>query len=82
MVRDFYIPPSPSGPCKVHCFPGARVRDIHRRLPSILAGYTKISTIIVHVGTNNIRARQSEVLKADFTALLTTLMDTGRWIII
>lgn len=82
MIRDVYIPPSPSGPCKVHCFPGARVRDIQRRLPSILAGYTKVSTIIVHVGTNDIRARQTEVLKADFTALLTTLMDTGRRIVI
>ena len=82
MIRDVYIPPSPSDPCKVHCFPRARVCDVHRRLSSILAGYTKISTISVHVGTNDIRARQSEVLKADFTALLTTLMDTGRWIII
>ena len=82
MIKDVYIPPSPSGPCKVHCFPGARVRDIQRRLPSILAGYTKVSTIIVHVGTNDIRARQTEVLKADFTALLTTLMDTGRRIVI
>uniref|UniRef100_A0A8C9ZCD1 SGNH hydrolase-type esterase domain-containing protein n=1 Tax=Sander lucioperca TaxID=283035 RepID=A0A8C9ZCD1_SANLU len=80
-VRDLYIPPTPSGPSKVYCFPGAKVRDIQHKLPSILACHAKVDNI-VHVGTNDIRERRSTALRKDFTTLITTLMGTGKRIVI
>ncbi|XP_039664897.1 uncharacterized protein LOC120564180 [Perca fluviatilis] len=71
MVRDLYIPPSPSSPSKVYCFPGANVRDIQHKLPSILARHAKVNNIIVHVGTNDIRERRSIALRKDFITLIT-----------
>lgn len=82
MVRDLHIPPLPSGPSKVYCFPGAKVRDIQHKLPGILARHAKVDNIIVHVGTNDIRERRSIALQEDFTTLLSTLMGTGKRIVI
>ena len=81
LVHDIRLHPS-SGPSKTLCFPGARILDIKHRLPTILTKYSNISTIIIHIGTNDIRARQSEVLKQDFQSLRASLLDTGNKIII
>ncbi|KAG2456764.1 ADT3 translocase, partial [Polypterus senegalus] len=54
----------------VSCFPGARVRDVMRRAPTFYEKHKRtIGSIILHAGVNDIRHRESEVLKADFAAL-------------
>ncbi|KAI4905682.1 hypothetical protein NFI96_009315, partial [Prochilodus magdalenae] len=63
-----------SGDATVTCFPGARVLDIARRLPTALSNRNAFGTVVIHVGTNDICARQSEVLKEHYQ----TLLDTAR----
>ncbi|KAL7873550.1 hypothetical protein AOLI_G00126210 [Acnodon oligacanthus] len=41
-------------PATVSCFPGARVLDIARRLPSALRRRNAFGTGVIHIGTNNI----------------------------
>ncbi|KAI4895597.1 hypothetical protein NFI96_008461, partial [Prochilodus magdalenae] len=53
---------------------GARVLDIARRLPTALSNRNAFGTVVIHVGTNDICARQSEVLKEHYQ----TLQDTAR----
>ncbi|KAI4901609.1 hypothetical protein NFI96_007588 [Prochilodus magdalenae] len=62
------------GDATVACFPGARVLDIARRLPTALSNCNAFGTVVIHVGTNDICARQSEVLKEHYQ----TLQDTAR----
>ncbi|XP_036421667.1 uncharacterized protein LOC118805159 [Colossoma macropomum] len=57
----------------VSCFPGARVLDIAKRLPSALRRNV-FGTVVIHVGTNDILDRRSEVLKEHYQ----TLLDTAR----
>ncbi|KAI4901407.1 hypothetical protein NFI96_024303 [Prochilodus magdalenae] len=52
----------------------ARVLDIARRLPNALSNRNAFGTVVIHVGTNDICARQSEVLKEHYQ----TLLDTAR----
>ncbi|KAJ8353498.1 hypothetical protein SKAU_G00210650 [Synaphobranchus kaupii] len=56
MVRDVNLSPL-FGNSEVHCFPGARVLDLDRKIPDILASYSAVDNIIVHVGTNDIKAQ-------------------------
>uniref|UniRef100_A0A3B1JCC9 SGNH hydrolase-type esterase domain-containing protein n=1 Tax=Astyanax mexicanus TaxID=7994 RepID=A0A3B1JCC9_ASTMX len=56
------------------CFPGARVLDVARRLPTVVRHRGDPGTVILHVGTNDTSARRSEVLKEHFR----TLLDTAR----
>uniref|UniRef100_A0A3B1JEG4 SGNH hydrolase-type esterase domain-containing protein n=1 Tax=Astyanax mexicanus TaxID=7994 RepID=A0A3B1JEG4_ASTMX len=62
------------GNAAVSCFPGARVLDVARRLPTVLRHRGDPGTVILHVGTNDTSARRSEVLKEHFC----TLLDTAR----
>lgn len=55
------------------CIPGATVRDIAYKAIEILANEPDIKKVIVHVGTNDIRMKQSEVLKDDFKYLFCSL---------
>ncbi|KAL1022222.1 hypothetical protein UPYG_G00023880 [Umbra pygmaea] len=82
VVRDLYIPPSPSGPSKVYCFPCAKVCDIQHKLPSILTCHANVNNIIVHLGTNEIRERRSVALQENYKTLITNLMGTGKCIVI
>ena len=45
------------------CFPGACILDIKVKLPSFLDQYPSASTVILHIGSNDIKAQQSEKLK-------------------
>ncbi|XP_051782041.1 uncharacterized protein LOC127527414 [Erpetoichthys calabaricus] len=56
----------------VSCFSGARVRDIMRCAPTIYEKHKNraVESIVLHAGVNDIRHRQSEILKADFAALI------------
>uniref|UniRef100_A0A3B4DG23 SGNH hydrolase-type esterase domain-containing protein n=1 Tax=Pygocentrus nattereri TaxID=42514 RepID=A0A3B4DG23_PYGNA len=58
----------------VSCFPGARVLDIAKRLLSALRRRDAFGTVVIHVGTNDISDRRSEVLKEHYQ----TLLDTAR----
>ncbi|CAM4464261.1 unnamed protein product [Leuciscus chuanchicus] len=56
-----------------HCFPGARVSEIAARVPEILNGDERVGTVVLHAGVNDIRLRQTEILKKDFRNLIDTM---------
>uniref|UniRef100_A0A8C4TLH8 SGNH hydrolase-type esterase domain-containing protein n=1 Tax=Erpetoichthys calabaricus TaxID=27687 RepID=A0A8C4TLH8_ERPCA len=68
IVRNLNIT-CPNRKSFVSCFPGACVRDVTRRAPVIYKNRA-VGAIVLHAGVNDIRHRQSEILKADFTALI------------
>ncbi|KAK3505846.1 hypothetical protein QTP70_003826, partial [Hemibagrus guttatus] len=55
---------------KVHtrCLPGARVLEVSAQAPAILK--KNIGAVVLHAGTNDIRLRQTEILKKDFRSLV------------
>ncbi|CAM4322044.1 unnamed protein product [Leuciscus chuanchicus] len=55
-----------------HCFPAARVSEIAAHVPEILNGDKRVGTVVLHAGVNDIRLRQTEVLKKDFRNLIDT----------
>ncbi|XDV33078.1 hypothetical protein PO909_003646 [Leuciscus waleckii] len=59
-----------------HCFPGARVSEITASVPEILNGDERVGTVVLHAGVNDIRLRQTEVLKKDFSNLIDTVRST------
>lgn len=60
------------------CLPGARVTDVQSNVPAALLQYPSASTVVVHVGSNDIQLQQSEKLKSDFISLINTLKNTGK----
>ncbi|CAM4659969.1 unnamed protein product [Leuciscus chuanchicus] len=60
-----------------HCFPGARVSEIAARVPEILNGDELVGTVVLHAGVNDIRLRQTEILKKDFRNLIDTVRSTS-----
>ncbi|KAK3572267.1 hypothetical protein QTP86_029691 [Hemibagrus guttatus] len=62
---------------KVHtrCLPGARVLDISAQVPAILK--KNIGAVVLHAGTNDIRLRQTEILKKDFRSLVELVRTTS-----
>ncbi|XP_066499573.1 uncharacterized protein [Hoplias malabaricus] len=71
IVRHLKVPGIKSN-ATVSCLPGARVLDVARRLPSALRQREDFGTVVLHVGTNDISARRSEVLKEHYRSLLDT----------
>ncbi|KAL7833251.1 hypothetical protein SRHO_G00302690 [Serrasalmus rhombeus] len=74
-------PPATDSPPSAHRLrlhlrlgPRARVLDIAKRLPSALRRRDAFGTVVIHVGTNDISDRRSEVLKEHYQ----TLLDTAR----
>ncbi|KAL0146858.1 hypothetical protein M9458_057797, partial [Cirrhinus mrigala] len=55
------------------CFPQATVSDVNKELWNILMKHKTANRIIIHVGKNDIRKEQSELLKKDFRELIETL---------
>ncbi|KAL0187597.1 hypothetical protein M9458_014696, partial [Cirrhinus mrigala] len=64
---------------KVHtyCFPGARILDVSAQIPAILKDSESVATIVLHAGVNDIKLRQTEVLKRDFSSLIETVRSTS-----
>ncbi|KAK3571108.1 hypothetical protein QTP86_001816, partial [Hemibagrus guttatus] len=62
---------------KVHtrCLPGARVLDVSAQVPVILK--KNIGAVVLHAGTNDIRLRQTEILKKDFRSLVELVCTTS-----
>ncbi|KAL0191952.1 hypothetical protein M9458_010248, partial [Cirrhinus mrigala] len=58
------------GKVHTHCFPGARI-------PTILTDGESIGAIFLHAGVNDIKLRQTEVLKRDFSSLIETVHSTS-----
>ncbi|KAL0171106.1 hypothetical protein M9458_031417, partial [Cirrhinus mrigala] len=56
------------------CFPQATVSDVNREPRNILMKHKTANRIIIHVGKNDIRKEQSELLKKDFSELIETLL--------
>ncbi len=55
------------------CFPQATVSDVNKELRSIVMKHKTANQVIIHVGKNDIRKGQSEMLKQDFSELFETL---------
>ncbi|KAJ8359207.1 hypothetical protein SKAU_G00157320 [Synaphobranchus kaupii] len=77
IVRDVDVPGG-----KTICFPGARVSDINKQVPSVLKQHPSAHTLIIHVGFNDIRLCCSLQLKRDFEELWDTLSGTGKHFLI
>lgn len=60
------------------CYPGARVNDIVERIEREVAYTDEDATVIVHVGTNDVRDNRSEELLADYKRLIQRLKNSGR----
>ncbi len=55
------------------CFPQATISDVNKELRNIMMKHKTANRVIIHVGKNDIRKEQSELLKKDFSELLETL---------
>ncbi|KAK3572652.1 hypothetical protein QTP86_001632 [Hemibagrus guttatus] len=63
------------GKVRTRCLPGARVLDVSAQVPAILK--KNIGAVVLHAGTNDIRLRQTEILKKDFRSLVEKVRATS-----
>ncbi|KAK3514495.1 hypothetical protein QTP70_018668 [Hemibagrus guttatus] len=61
------------GKVRTRCLPGARVLDVSAQVPAILKKNS--GAVVLHAGTNDIRLRQTEILKKDFRSLVEKFAD-------
>ncbi len=64
------------------CYPGACVKDNTPTALQLIQQHSSASAVVVQAGTNNIKNRQSEILKGDFVSLVDSLLDTRKQVII
>ena len=67
---------------RTYCLPGAKVSDIRTALPPLIRDHPQASSIIIHAGSNDIGLQQSERLKDDFRALISSVLAADRTCII
>lgn len=60
------------------CYPGAQVPHINSLLPNTLQKYPAASTILTHIGSNNLKLENSEGPKNDFKILTDTVLTAGK----
>lgn len=60
------------------CHPGALTLDIRDSAPDIIHNHPSASTVVIHVGTNDLKLQQSEKLKLDFISLITTIKNCNK----
>ena len=77
MVRHISIPRA-----ETFCYSGAQVSHITTQLPDIVHTHPAASSIITHIGSNDLKLQQSETLKADFKTLIDTVLAMGKQCII
>ena len=58
---------------KVLIYPNDTVSDLTRRIGNIVEEHPNVQNIVLHIGTNDVVKRESEVLKKDFIDLLNTV---------
>ncbi|KAK3570236.1 hypothetical protein QTP86_017143, partial [Hemibagrus guttatus] len=63
-----YCVTTAKGKVRTRCLPGARVLDVSAHVPAILN--KNVRAVVLHAGTNDIRLRQTEILKKDFRSLV------------
>ncbi|KAI7805150.1 hypothetical protein IRJ41_000576, partial [Triplophysa rosa] len=68
---------STKGKVRTHCFPGARVLDVSAQVPAILKDDANVGAVVLHAGVNDVRMRQSEILKRDFRSLIETVRNAS-----
>jgi lysophospholipase L1-like esterase len=73
IVGDAIIRNISSRTTTTYCFPQATVSDVNKELRNILMKHKTANRVIIHVGKNDIRKEQSELLKKDFSELFETL---------
>ncbi len=62
---------------RTHCFPGARVLDVFAQIPAILKDDESVRAVVLHVGVNDTKLRQTETLKRDFRSLIEMVCSTS-----
>lgn len=73
MVCDFTLKGVNIRNTPTFCFPNDLIANIKQKVPRILAAHPSVRRIVLHVGANDIKRCQSEVLKQDFSDLLDAL---------
>lgn len=66
---------------EVCCLPGARVRDVNRRLPELIQPSDYYPLLVVQVGSEDVNRRGTKVIKKDFKALGQSVHGTGTQVI-
>ncbi|XP_056613531.1 uncharacterized protein LOC130429143 isoform X2 [Triplophysa dalaica] len=61
------------GKVRTHCFPGTHVLDVS----AILKEDASVGAVVLHAGVNDVRMRQSEILKRDFRSLVDTVRNAS-----
>ncbi|XP_061563256.1 uncharacterized protein LOC133418538 [Cololabis saira] len=67
---------------RTFCHPGARVKDVESAALRLCDQHSSASTLVLEAGINDLRNRQSEVLKQEFRAMVDRLLDTGKRLVI
>ncbi len=65
------------GKVHTHCFRGAHVLDVSAQIPTILKDDESIAAVVIYVGVNDTKLRQTETLKRDFRSLIETIRSTS-----
>ncbi|KAK2917541.1 hypothetical protein Q8A73_004287 [Channa argus] len=68
IVRDIRLKSA-----KTFCFPGATVTDIADKIPNLIEKHPTATKVVIHVGTNDTKRQQSELLKRDFVSFFNSL---------
>ena len=62
---------------QIHCFPGATIPVLLERLPGVINSFpTSIDKLVVHVGSNDVALRHSEVTKEHFIQMIDILVSS------
>ena len=61
-----------------YCFSSAKTLDIIETIPPVLDRHPTVCAVIVHIGTNDIKLRQSIKLQQNFELFAETIESLGK----